>query len=167
MTPSADQLAAFQANGGFSASAVSALLLGAVFAVLLLWGVWAMRTAYVGWAEHRITERQFLAVVERRAGWMGERQRRKFLARHRMATGKTTVQVSWWNGYVPRIARVSGQCFLDAFLDGFDSEMAADCSPAASSECFENDIGVSEYPGLWHTNRASQLERCGEIVLSE
>ena len=36
-----------------------------VFAVLLLWGVWAMRTAYVGWAEHRITERQFLAVVVR------------------------------------------------------------------------------------------------------
>ena len=57
MTPSADQVAAFQANGGFAPSAVSA--------VLLLWGVWAMRTAYVGWAEHRITERQFLAVVVR------------------------------------------------------------------------------------------------------
>lgn len=57
MTPSADQVAAFQANGGFAPSAVSA--------VLLLWGVWTMRTAYVGWAEHRITERQFLAVVVR------------------------------------------------------------------------------------------------------
>lgn len=41
------------------------MVLGFVFAVLLLWGVWAMRTAYVGWAEHRITERQFLAVVVR------------------------------------------------------------------------------------------------------
>lgn len=65
MTPSADQVAAFQANGGFAPSAVSAVVLGFVFAVLLLWGVWAMRTAYVGWVEHRITERQFLAVVVR------------------------------------------------------------------------------------------------------
>ena len=65
MTPSADQVAAFQANGGFAPSAVSAVVLSFVFAVLLLWGVWAMRTAYVGWAEHRITERQFLAVVVR------------------------------------------------------------------------------------------------------
>jgi integrating conjugative element protein (TIGR03758 family) len=62
MTPSADQVAAFQANGGFAPSAVSAVVLGFVFAVLLLWGVWAMRTAYVGWAENRINQRQFLAV---------------------------------------------------------------------------------------------------------
>lgn len=55
MTPSADQVTAFQANGGFAPSAVAAVVLGFVFAVLLLWGVWAMRTAYVGWAEHRIT----------------------------------------------------------------------------------------------------------------
>ena len=63
MTPSADQVAAFQANGGFTPSAVSAVVLGFVFAVLLLWGVWAMRTAYVGWAENRINQRQFLGVV--------------------------------------------------------------------------------------------------------
>ena len=42
MTPSADQVAAFQANGGFAPSAVSAVVLAFVFAVLLLWGVWAM-----------------------------------------------------------------------------------------------------------------------------
>ena len=65
MNPSAAQIAAFQANGGFPPSAISMFLLGAVFAVLLLWGVWAMRTAYVGWAEHRISQRQFLAVVVR------------------------------------------------------------------------------------------------------
>src|SRR3546814_20180505 len=63
MTPSADQVAAFQANGGFEPSAVSAVVLGFVFAVLLLCGVWAMRTAYVGWAEHRITERQLPPVL--------------------------------------------------------------------------------------------------------
>ncbi|NVZ09303.1 TIGR03758 family integrating conjugative element protein [Allochromatium humboldtianum] len=61
----ADQIAAFQANGGFAPSAVSVVVLGFVFAILLLWGVWAMRTAYVGWAEHRLTERQFLGVILR------------------------------------------------------------------------------------------------------
>ena len=65
MTPSADQVAAFQANGGFAPSAVSTVVLGFVFAILLLWGVWAMRTAYVGWAEQRLTQRQFLGVIVR------------------------------------------------------------------------------------------------------
>ena len=63
MTPSADQVAAFQANGGFTPAAVSTVVLSVVFAVLLVWGVWAMRTAYVGWAEQRLTQRQFLRVV--------------------------------------------------------------------------------------------------------
>ncbi len=65
MTPSADQVAAFQANGGFAPVDVSTVVLGFVFAVLLLWGVWAMRTAYVGWAEQRLSQRQFLGVVAR------------------------------------------------------------------------------------------------------
>ncbi|MBV59825.1 MAG: TIGR03758 family integrating conjugative element protein [Nevskiales bacterium] len=65
MTPSADQVAAFQANGGFAPSAVSTAVLSFVFAVLLLWGVWAMRTAYVGWSENRINQRQFFGVVAR------------------------------------------------------------------------------------------------------
>ena len=65
MTPSADQVAAFQANGGFSPATVSTAILGFVFAVLLLWGVWAMRTAYVGWAENRLTQRQLIGVVVR------------------------------------------------------------------------------------------------------
>jgi integrating conjugative element protein (TIGR03758 family) len=61
----AAQTVAFEANGGFPSSAVSVALIGAVFAVLLLWGVWAMRAAYVGWAEERISQRQFLGVVVR------------------------------------------------------------------------------------------------------
>jgi len=65
VTPSADQVAAFQATGGFAPSVVSAVVLAFVFAVLLLWGVWAMRTAYVGWVERRLTERQFLGVIVR------------------------------------------------------------------------------------------------------
>lgn len=61
----ADQLAAFQANGGFQPSTVSAVVVGIVFAVLLLWGAWALRTAYVGWAEDNLSQRQFLAVAVR------------------------------------------------------------------------------------------------------
>ncbi|EOG9025645.1 TIGR03758 family integrating conjugative element protein [Pseudomonas aeruginosa] len=61
----ASQLTAFQANGGFTPSAVSTVLVGAVFAVLLLWGVWALRTAYVGWSEQRISQRQFFSVAVR------------------------------------------------------------------------------------------------------
>lgn len=65
MTPSADQVTAFQANGGFTPSALSTTVLGLVFAVLLLWGVWATRTAYTGWAEQRLSQRQFVGVVVR------------------------------------------------------------------------------------------------------
>ena len=61
----ADQLAAFQANGGFTPPDVAFVLIGAVFVVLLLWGVWALRSAYVGWAESRISQRQFLGVAVR------------------------------------------------------------------------------------------------------
>lgn len=59
------QISAFQANSGLAAASVSAVLIGAVFAVLLAWGVWAMRAAYSGWAEERLSHRQFLAVVVR------------------------------------------------------------------------------------------------------
>ncbi|WP_413730129.1 TIGR03758 family integrating conjugative element protein [Sodalis sp. RH22] len=65
MTASAAQVAAFQANGGFTPATVSTVVLGIVFAVLLLWGAWAMRAAYVGWAEHRLNQRQLLAVIVR------------------------------------------------------------------------------------------------------
>lgn len=60
-----DQLAAFQANGGFAPSAASVVIVGAVFAVLLVWSVWALRSAYVGWAEQQITQRQLLGVAVR------------------------------------------------------------------------------------------------------
>lgn len=61
----AAQISAFQANGGFEPSVVATVVLSLVFAVLLLWGVWAMRTAYTGWAEQRLSQRQFLGVVVR------------------------------------------------------------------------------------------------------
>jgi integrating conjugative element protein (TIGR03758 family) len=62
---SADQLNAFVSNGGFSPAACATLLLSGVFVVLLLWGVWAMRAAYVGWAEDSVSARQFLLVIVR------------------------------------------------------------------------------------------------------
>jgi integrating conjugative element protein (TIGR03758 family) len=61
----AAQISAFQANGGFAPSVVATVVLSLVFAVLLLWGVWAMRTAYTGWAEQHLSQRQFLGVVVR------------------------------------------------------------------------------------------------------
>lgn len=61
----AAQAAAFQANSGLTPTEMATLLLGAVLAVLLLWGVWAIRSAYVGWAEEQLSHRQFLVVVVR------------------------------------------------------------------------------------------------------
>ncbi|ELF6204830.1 TPA: TIGR03758 family integrating conjugative element protein [Pseudomonas putida] len=59
------QLSAFQANSGFTPAVMATVLVGVMFAVLLLWGAWAIRTAYVGWAENRINQRQFVGVVVR------------------------------------------------------------------------------------------------------
>jgi len=65
MSLSSDQSAAFLAHGGFTPGASATLLVGVVYAVLLVWGVWALRTAYVGWAEHKLTQRQLLGVAVR------------------------------------------------------------------------------------------------------
>jgi integrating conjugative element protein (TIGR03758 family) len=59
------QVSAFQANSGIAPSAMATVLVGVVFAVLLVWGVWAIRTAYVGWSESRLNQRQVLGVVVR------------------------------------------------------------------------------------------------------
>jgi integrating conjugative element protein (TIGR03758 family) len=61
----ATQAAAFQANAGFTPGELSTLVLGIVFAVLLLWGAWTLRTAYTGWAEGHLTQGQFLGVAVR------------------------------------------------------------------------------------------------------
>lgn len=62
---SADEQTAFVAASGFQPSDCAALLLSFVFVVLLLWGVWAMRSAYVGWADGQIPQRLFLIVIVR------------------------------------------------------------------------------------------------------
>ena len=65
------------------------------------------------------------------------------------------------------IARIAGQRFLNAFLDCLDGEVVADGRPAPRAERLEDDIGVREYPDFLHTVLTSQLERRGEVVLSE
>ena len=59
------QISAFQANSSIAPAAMATVSGGLVFAVLLLWGAWAIRTAYVGWAENQLNQRQFLGVVVR------------------------------------------------------------------------------------------------------
>lgn len=61
----AAQQAAFQAHSGFPPAQMAVLVLSLVFAVTLLWGAWAIRTAYTGWAEQRLSNRQFVGVVIR------------------------------------------------------------------------------------------------------
>lgn len=63
MTPA--QLAAFEAQSGFKPSQMANVLLSLLFALLLLWGAWAIRTAYTGWVEQRLNIRQFLGVIVR------------------------------------------------------------------------------------------------------
>jgi integrating conjugative element protein (TIGR03758 family) len=62
---SADEQTAFLAASGFQPSDCATLLLSFVFVVLLIWGVWAMRSAYVGWADGQISQRQFFVVIVR------------------------------------------------------------------------------------------------------
>jgi integrating conjugative element protein (TIGR03758 family) len=59
------QASAFQANGGIAATDMAVVLISVALAVLILWGAWALRTAYIGWAEQRISLRQFLGVALR------------------------------------------------------------------------------------------------------
>jgi len=62
---SADEQTAFVAASGFHPSDCATLLLSFVFIILLLWGVWAMRAAYIGWADGQISQRLFLIVIVR------------------------------------------------------------------------------------------------------
>ena len=62
---SADQLNAFVSNGGFSPSECAMLLLCTLFAVLLLWGAWALHVAFVGWADAQLSQRQLFIVLVR------------------------------------------------------------------------------------------------------
>ncbi len=61
----AAQANAFTANSGFAAAAVQNAMVACVLAVALVWGVWAVRSAYVAWADQAISQRQLLIVAIR------------------------------------------------------------------------------------------------------
>jgi integrating conjugative element protein (TIGR03758 family) len=61
----AAQNTAFLANAGFTPADMSRVALGVVFAVLLVWGAWAMKSAWSGWAERHLSQGQCLGVVIR------------------------------------------------------------------------------------------------------
>jgi len=65
MSLSNEQSTAFQLNGGFTPEQLGMLVIGFVFAVVLVWGAWAIATAYSGWANEKITRKEFVAVVVR------------------------------------------------------------------------------------------------------
>lgn len=65
MNLTSDQLTAFKANGGFEPGQLGMLIVAAVFAVLLVWGVWAIKTAYSGWANNQLSHKEFTLVVAR------------------------------------------------------------------------------------------------------
>ncbi|QIQ21466.1 TIGR03758 family integrating conjugative element protein [Zophobihabitans entericus] len=60
-----DQLTAFAINAGFTPEELNFLLLGFVFAILLLWGAWAIKSAYVCWASQKMSDKEFALVVIR------------------------------------------------------------------------------------------------------
>lgn len=66
---SAQQKVAFEATGGFTAVALSNLIVGFVLAALLIWGAWAVSTAYKGWARGQV-DKSTLATLIARFGMM-------------------------------------------------------------------------------------------------
>ncbi|MCL2590238.1 MAG: TIGR03758 family integrating conjugative element protein [Betaproteobacteria bacterium] len=65
MSLSSDQSSAFQASAGYLPGHASTVMLSIVFAVLLFYGAWAIRTAYSGWASQELSNSQFALVVVR------------------------------------------------------------------------------------------------------
>ncbi len=84
-----------------------------------------------------------------------------------MLPGKPRPQFGGWYGDMTWIARIAGQRLFNAFLDRLHGEVVADGRPATRSERFEDDIGVRENSDFRHTALTSQLERCGEAVLTK
>lgn len=62
MSLSNDQISAFEANSGFLPEQLGNVILGFLFVILLIWGVWAMKTAYSGWITKQISHKEFVLV---------------------------------------------------------------------------------------------------------
>lgn len=62
---SSEQNSAFQATGGFTSVSLSNLIVGCVLALLLVWGGWAVITAYKGWARGQVEKSALVALIGR------------------------------------------------------------------------------------------------------
>lgn len=62
---SAEQVVAFKTNSGFTAEQLGTLILCVLFAVLIVWGVWAIKTAYYGWTTKQLSSKEFVLVIAR------------------------------------------------------------------------------------------------------
>lgn len=67
MSMSAEQASAFQAMGGFQASQSSTLILGLVFALVLVYSAWALHAGYRGWASGQLSNGRFGGLLARLA----------------------------------------------------------------------------------------------------
>jgi len=65
MSLSADQVSAFNTNSGFTAEQLGTLVLCVLFALVIVWGVWAIKTAYYGWTTQQLSNKEFFMVVVR------------------------------------------------------------------------------------------------------
>lgn len=65
MSMSAEQASAFQAMGGFQASQSLLLILGLVFALVLLYSAWAIGVGYRGWASGQLSNGKFGGLIAR------------------------------------------------------------------------------------------------------
>lgn len=67
MSLSSDQINAFKTNSGFMPEQLGVLILSFFFAILIVWGFWAIKTAYSGWVTQQLSHKEFLMVVVRYA----------------------------------------------------------------------------------------------------
>lgn len=62
---SPEQVAVFNTNSGFMPENLGTLILSILFATLIVWGVWAIKTAYAGWSSQQLTHKEFFMVIVR------------------------------------------------------------------------------------------------------
>lgn len=65
MTMSAAQSAAFFNTTGFKPDETNTLFVGFVLTISLLWGAWAILTAYRGWATRKLDGDKLVGVIGR------------------------------------------------------------------------------------------------------
>lgn len=65
MSMTSSQESAWRINAGYSPDQLGTLVIAFVFAILLVYGTWAIWTAYVGWCDQKITKKEFLMAVVR------------------------------------------------------------------------------------------------------